>query len=309
VLNILLIGGTAGARVLSTLDRRGHPIGWVIDTDPTPSGQASLGQVALSQGRTVWPAATIKDSRFAETASAAGIDVILSVRCRLVLPAALLEAPRFGSYNLHHGPLPQYAGRNVVSWALYNGEAEHGVTLHRMVAAVDRGGIVSAARFAIGPDDTALTLSRRCLTKGLPLLTQLLDRIEETGQPPQLSEQDLTEARYYSAKERPDPRLDWRQPTLRLLNLTRACAFHPFPSPWGLPVAICRGRTLEILRMRPAASEVAEATPGTVVATERGAAIIATGDGKIRLESFLIDGRSVDAADIVEAGDRFDHPS
>ena len=61
--------------------------------------------------------------------------------------------------NLHPGPLPQYAGLNVPSWAIYNGEVTHGVSLHRMDSGIDTGPIAYQASVLIGPRDTGLSLS------------------------------------------------------------------------------------------------------------------------------------------------------
>lgn len=305
----MLVGGAGGAQVLATLDRSGHHIGFVIDTDPT-SGLTSLSEVARNQGRTVWPAAMLKNPDFPQTVVDAGIDVILSVRSRSILPAALTEASRLGSYNLHHGPLPRYAGRNVVSWAIFNGESEHAVTLHRMVAEVDKGGIVAEARFPIAPDDTALSVTRKCLTNGLPLLTRLLNSIDETGSAAKSTGQNLTDFTYYSLKDQPDLRLDWRLSARRLIDLSRACDFGPFPSPWGMPETSYRGTTLKVPTVRPwEAGGMSVAEPGTVVMTDAGAAIVATGDDPVRVEAFLIDESVVGAAEIVETGSRFDCPS
>ena len=52
------------------------------------------------------------------------------------------SAPTIGSFNLHPGPLPEYAGLNVPSWAIYEGEKRsHGVTVHWMDEGVDTGPI------------------------------------------------------------------------------------------------------------------------------------------------------------------------
>ena len=70
-----------------------------------------------------------------------------------------VAAPTIGSFNLHPGPLPEYAGLNVPSWAIYEGERSHGVTLHWMDEGIDTGPIVWQERFDDRLDDTGLALS------------------------------------------------------------------------------------------------------------------------------------------------------
>jgi UDP-4-amino-4-deoxy-L-arabinose formyltransferase/UDP-glucuronic acid dehydrogenase (UDP-4-keto-hexauronic acid decarboxylating) len=307
MVKVLLVGGSAGAQTLAAISKTKHRVEGVIGTDGLILGAVPLQHIALSKGLTVWPVSVLKEPAFARSV-ATEVDVLISVRSRSILPPTLIEAPRYGSYNVHFGPLPKYAGRNVVSWALYNGEVEHGVTLHRMVEKVDCGGIVSASHFALSAEDNALSVTRRCLRQGLSLLTDMLDMIEETMRAPELLEQSTTGGRYYLAKEKPDMRLDWRQPSAELLNLVRAADFHPFPSPWGLPVTTFRGQRLQVLRMRQCSEPLKRAAPGTVVGVYNGTAIVAAGDKAVRLERVLLDGCSVCAGTIVGVGTRFHCP-
>lgn len=308
--NILLFGGRGGAQVLATLAKAGHHVGWVIDTDPSHEGQASLARVAENQGRSVLSAASLKDVSLTRALGDAGIDIILCVRCRLVLPPEVVGAARLGSYNLHLGPLPAYAGRNVVSWAIYNAEEEHGVTLHRMTPEVDRGGIVSASQFPITETDTALSVTKRAMKEGISLIVKMLDGIAKTGRTPAVFEQPATRRHYYLAKDRPDMKIDWRRPSAEILRLARACDFHPFPSPWGLPQVKYDNRTLEVLRLEAAAPKLnPSAEPGSILRFEDGAAIVATGDEAVRLESFLADGVILEAAEILEPHARLETPT
>lgn len=307
MVKVLLIGGSGGSRALAAINASQHRIVGVVDTDPAVASGMSLRTIAANQGLFVWPREAVKDPTFPDAVRREGVDVVLSVRSPSLLPAALIAAPRYGSYNLHFGPLPAYAGRNAVSWAIYNGEDHHGVTLHRMTPEVDRGGIVSAARFPITETDTARTVTQRCLTEGLRLVVAMLDDIDAARDAARTVEQPSTGGRYYAARDRPEMTLAWDRPSPELLRLARACSFHPFPSPWGLPRTGLGGRALDILRLAPGPSEPAtRAIPGSVLEVSGGRAVVATGDRPVVLESFLIDGHVRDAAEIVRVGDRFD---
>ena len=94
-----------------------------------------------------------------------------------IVRAEVVAAPTLGSFNLHPGPLPEYAGLNCVSWAIYEGASEYGVTLHEMVATIDAGDIISEVRFPIEPDDTPFTLATKCIRAGVPMVVDLVDAL------------------------------------------------------------------------------------------------------------------------------------
>ncbi len=73
--------------------------------------------------------------------------MLINVHSLLIMRGDVVEAPSIGSFNLHPGPLPGHAGLNAPSWAIFNDEARHAVTLHWMTAGIDTGAIVSEAWF------------------------------------------------------------------------------------------------------------------------------------------------------------------
>ena len=100
--------------------------------------------------------------------------------------------------NLHNGPLPRYRGVSPINWALKNGEAEHGVTIHEITPGIDDGPIVAQVKFSIYPEsDEVRDVYGRALEFGWTLFEQtmpLLDRIEARPQ-------DDAQATYYSSEQ------------------------------------------------------------------------------------------------------------
>jgi methionyl-tRNA formyltransferase len=86
-----------------------------------------------------------------------GYDVVISVMYKRIIPDNLLD-PDVGYFNLHPGILPEYAGSCTLSWSLFNGEDEAGITLHVLSAGIDTGNIIEIERFSIEESDTAQTL-------------------------------------------------------------------------------------------------------------------------------------------------------
>ena len=99
----------------------------------------------------------MKDPKFAEVVSAEKVDRLLNVHSLFVIAREIIQAPRFGSFNLHPGPLPRYAGLNALSWAIYRGELRHGVTIHKMLPGTDTGPIAYQAILEIEENDTPRT--------------------------------------------------------------------------------------------------------------------------------------------------------
>jgi methionyl-tRNA formyltransferase len=100
--------------------------------------------------------------------------------------------------NVHNSLLPRYRGVRPVNWALKNGEAQHGVSLHVITAGIDEGAILDQEAFGIDPDvDEVRDVYTRCLDAAEVMLARALPRIWELPALPQ----DETNASYFSAED------------------------------------------------------------------------------------------------------------
>lgn len=140
----------------------------------------------------------------------------------------LTLAPQ-GIVNFHNGPLPRYGGLNACSWALVNGEGEHGVTWHMVDAGIDSGPILAQHRFPVDPDERAITLIARCIQEGIVLFETLLPKLVAGSAAPIM--QKDAERLYYGARDRPFAgALPWWEGAEILGRLSSALAFHPLPN-------------------------------------------------------------------------------
>lgn len=137
-MNVLLIGGeAAGMRTLRMLQGNACIVAVMASPPREERPEGCLWSLAAELGYTTWPAQLVKQPNFAKQVREYRVDIIINVHSRFVIEREVLEAPCLGSYNLHPGPFPWYAGLNPVSWAIYNGEREHGVTLHKIEPEID----------------------------------------------------------------------------------------------------------------------------------------------------------------------------
>ena len=174
-MNLILVGGeSAGLQALKAILRTSHQLVAVLAA-PSQSGFAGASVTGLANklGVPVWPAARVRDPELGAVIRDASVDLILNVHSLYLVHPEVLHAPRIGCFNLHPGSLPGYAGLNSPSWAIYNGERSHGVTLHWMMKGIDVGPIAFQERFPIEDADTGLSLALKCVRAGIPLIEEL----------------------------------------------------------------------------------------------------------------------------------------
>ena len=114
----------------------------------------------------------------------------------------LLQLPRRTCINFHDGPLPQYAGTNVTSWALIGGEKLHGVTWHQMEKEADVGDIFESEPVSVTPRETAYSLNMKCFEAGLTSFERLLQMLQGK-RPWRVVKQDLTRRTYFAFNQPP----------------------------------------------------------------------------------------------------------
>ena len=302
-MNIVLLGEeAAGLQMLRTLARGPHRIVAVMTSPPLErSGFGSLWTTAERQGFQVWPAKRVKESSFPETVRAEQVDILLNIHSLVILPPPVLDSPRYGCFNLHPGPLPRYAGLNSVSWAIYNGERRHGVTLHKMLPGIDVGPIAYQAFFDIGDDETALAVFMRCVKEGLPLVSALLQVASESPEKIPQVPQALAERQYFGREIPNGGRIAWSAPARAIVNFVRACDYLPFPSPWGHPRTMLDAQEVAILKASRT-GEMCDCTPGTV-GEHRGSSVpIASSDEWVLVSDVEMGGRQLQPAAILPVG-------
>jgi methionyl-tRNA formyltransferase len=301
-MRVVLVGEeAAGLRVMREILDAGHELVAVLTSAPREGRPPpALWHQAQARGLRLLPPARVADAAFPGLVRAERVELLLNVHSLVVLPEAVLAAPRQGCFNLHPGPLPEYAGLNTVSWAIYQGERDYGVTLHRMSPRIDAGEIASLARLDIGDRDTALSVYAKCLTFGLPLVAKLLRDAAEGSL--QLTPQDLRRRRYFGRGVPENGRISWQNSARQIHDFVRACDYAPFPSPWGHPLAMVRDRTLAIARSE-LAGPGAPAAPGTVGEVGATGALVACGDGWLRLRRLLVEGRPALPTTLLRQGD------
>jgi methionyl-tRNA formyltransferase len=254
------------------------------------AGRPIVSESAQKLDLDVWPSSSVRSPELATRLRDAQVDLLVNIHSLFLIHPSVLAAPTIGSFNLHPGPLPEYAGLNVPSWAIYAGEHSHGVTLHWLDEGIDTGPIAWQERFAIEATDTGLAVSGKCVRHGVPLLLRLAMVAAENARLIPREEQDLSLRRYFSAGPPSGGRVDWAQPADAILRFVRAADYAPFNSPWGHPRGQLAGVSIGIAKA-VATGMTAAQPPGTVVELDTSGAVVATGDELILIQRLWLDGR------------------
>lgn len=238
-------------------------------------------------------------SGFANALAGVELDVLLSVANLRMVPAAILDRAGI-AINFHDGPLPEYAGLNTPSWAILNGETEHGVTWHLMTAAVDAGAIVAQRRFPIAPDETTLSLNAKCFEAGLATFPAVVAML--AGEPTETTPQPGPHLRTYRRRDRPDRIIDPNAEADDILRLVRALAAGNRSTNRIGVALLAHGGRLFAVEHAELATVVGHDAPGTVVEATPVELVVTTGSQPLRLRLSALDG----AASLPAAGTRLE---
>ncbi|MGQ0749512.1 MAG: methionyl-tRNA formyltransferase [Betaproteobacteria bacterium] len=261
--------------------------------------------VAESSGCRIWPAESVRSPGFVDEIRAAEVDILLNVHSLRMIHPAVLAAPLIGSFNLHPGPLPEYSGLNAPSWAIYNGEPRHAVTVHWMTAEIDSGPVAFREELITVEDETGLTLSAKCVRAGVPLLLRVLDAAsEDPASIPRLP-QDFSRRRRYGREVPQNGRLRWSQSAERIVRFVRACDYSPLPSPWGYPYTRLKGEPCAVLKAARTRRRCA-VPAGTIGEIRDATALVAASDEWVAISQLNVAGRALRAADVLHTGARLE---
>lgn len=306
-LKVLLVAEeAAGVQTLRMLAESPHQVVAVMTASGSSMGSgATVSTIATRYGIPVWAPRHMREKALGQRVRGEGVDLLLNVHALHLLPAELVAAPRIGSFNLHPGPLPGYAGLNAPSWAIYHGEKTHAVTVHWMDSGIDTGPIAYEAGLEISDEDTGFSLSAKCVRAGLPLLQELI-AAAATGAVPRRPQPSGTR-RYYGREVPQDGRVDWTRPAAEIVNFIRASDYAPFPSPWGHPAASIAGREISVLNAVRTLEPCTE-IPGTVGRRIGDEIMVAAGDQWVQVRRVRISASVLPAGQVLQPGEQFDLP-
>lgn len=272
-----------GVPVLEALLASPHRVLAVVTPPDRPRGrgrvveESAIVALAASRGVAVLQPPTTKDDAFVAALAALRPDVLLVASYGELLRRNVLELAPHGALNVHGSLLPRWRGASPIQRAVLAGDAETGVSVQRMVLALDAGDVLLERRTPIGPDETSGELFARLAVLGGEAAVAALDRLASGTAT--FTPQDPAQVTLAPKLTKDDGRITWTRSAAEVARLVRA--MNPWP---GARTALPDGRDLEVVRAR-ALAEPSDAPPGALLADSSGRArpVVATGDGALEL--------------------------
>jgi methionyl-tRNA formyltransferase len=269
---------------LRALHDAGHAIAAVYCQPPRPAGRGQavracpVQRAAEALGLPVRTPARLRTAPAEHAAFIAlELDAAVVAAYGLILPPAMLAAPRRGCLNVHASLLPRWRGAAPIPAAVLAGDPESGITIMQMDAGLDTGAMLLRQAIPIAPGATSATLHDALASLGAGLILRALDEA------PAAVPQPADGVTYAPKLTRADGELDWHEPATQLERRVRA--FDPWPGTFTL----LDGHPFKVLRACLAATQSVTETPGT---TLDDALTVACGEGALRLTHVQLPGRA-----------------
>ncbi|MAW78759.1 MAG: methionyl-tRNA formyltransferase [Parvularcula sp.] len=277
--------------VLAELIAAGHDIAAVYARAPAPSGRghklkpSPVHAFAEASGIEARTPANFKSQEEIDAFAALDLDAAIVVAYGMILPEAVLDAPRHGCLNLHASLLPRWRGAAPIQRAIMAGDKVTGVQVMQMEAGLDTGPILLSETVPIAGDDTAGSLHDKLSAVAAQLGPRALAALERGGliATPQ-SENGVTYANKISSAE---ARIDWARPASEVDCHIRGLS--PFPGAWFE----VEGERVKALMSKPAQGE---GVVGKILDTD-GKLVVACGDGAIELVTLQRAGKKAQGAE------------
>jgi methionyl-tRNA formyltransferase len=219
------------AEALMALQKAGHDIVAVYAQPPKPAGRGQhiqktpVHRLAEELGIPVFTPKTLRDANEQKHFSALNLDLAVVAAYGLILPKAILEAPRLGCLNIHGSLLPRWRGAAPIQRAILAGDLETGITIMQMNEGLDTGDMLSEIKTPMTDQTTAETLHDTLKMLGAQLIVKTVEDLASGKLKPRAQP---AEGVTYAAKvSREDGRINWSQPAADIERQIRA--LQPWP--------------------------------------------------------------------------------
>ncbi|WP_434357651.1 methionyl-tRNA formyltransferase [Parasalinivibrio latis] len=286
----LIFAGTPdfAARHLAALLSSEHEIIAVYTQPDRPAGRGKkltaspVKELALENNIPVYQPATLRDESAQLELAALNADLMVVVAYGLLLPKAVLDAPRLGCINVHGSILPKWRGAAPIQRSIWAGDAETGVTIMQMDEGLDTGDMLSIATLQIAADETSATLYERLADLGPQALVDTLATIADGSAT--ATKQDDELATYAKKLSKEEARIDWTMDAAAIERCIRAF------NPWPMSYFEVSEQNVKVWKAT-VKTEATDQAPGTIIAADKKGIEVATGNGTLVMTSLQPPGK------------------
>ena len=264
---------------LKRLVEDGHDICGVFTQPDKPKNRghklmfSPVKEYALAQNLEVYQPLKMRDGEALGIVESLAPELIVVAAYGRILPEEILNAPQYGSINVHSSLLPKYRGAAPINWAILDGEAETGVSIMYMAKELDAGDVILQKTTPIGPDENAQELTARLAELGAEALSETVRALADgtaTRTP-----QDGSLQTYASMLTREMSPVDWTRSAHAVSCQIRGLI------PWPCATTdVISGEPMKLYAAEETGADTS-AQPGTIVAAGKAGIDIACGDGKV----------------------------
>jgi methionyl-tRNA formyltransferase len=266
-LAIVFFGTPAfAAPTLQALLHSRHQVVGVVSQPDRPRGRgqkpgiAPVKELALGAGLPVLQPERLKDPAFVDAFAALGADLGVVAAYGRIIPEVIINTPRLGLINVHGSLLPKYRGAAPISRAVMAGDPETGITIMRIVKALDAGAMFAKAVRPIPLEATSGEMERELAHVGAHLLVEVVDSI--AAGTAREEQQDDAQATYAPKITREESPIDWTRSAASIHNQVRGL------NPWPRASTSLDGARLIVIRTIP---EEVHLSAGTEVPASQSA--------------------------------------
>ncbi|MGR3806953.1 methionyl-tRNA formyltransferase [Pasteurella testudinis] len=284
-LNIIFAGTPDfAAQHLQALLNSQHRVIAVYTQPDKPAGrgkklqQSAVKQLAQQHSLALYQPKSLRNAEAQQQLSALNADVMVVVAYGLLLPQAVLDAPRFGCLNVHGSLLPRWRGAAPIQRAVWAGDQQSGVTIMQMDIGLDTGDMLHKVSCPLAADETSASLYQKLAQIAPSVLLEVLDGLQSGKFKPE--KQDEAHSNYAQKLSKEEARLDWRLSAVQLERCIRAF------NPWPISYFVTRDGEQQAQTVKVYQAQVLphiDKAPGTILAADKNGIQIATADGVLNL--------------------------
>ncbi|MSO50510.1 MAG: methionyl-tRNA formyltransferase [Acidobacteria bacterium] len=266
-----------------------HDVAAVVTRSDRPRGRGQkvtpnpVKALATARGIPVLQPTRLDDPEWLAQIESLGADLAVVVAYGRLLPQRLLDIPRLGFINVHASLLPRWRGAAPIHRAVLAGDTQTGITIMRVVLALDAGPTFASATTPIDLTDTSEVLETRLASMGAELLVATIARMT-TGAVTE-TPQDESGVTYAARLERRESQVDWTRPATQIDRQVRGL------QPWPLAAVTLGGRRIAFLKSSVVDDASPGATAGVILEAGDNGLLIACGTGAVRVTEVLPEGR------------------
>ena len=284
----IIFAGTPdfAARHLQALINSEHEIVGVYSQPDRPAGRgkklkaSEVKALALENDLPVFQPQSLKNEEALAELNTLNADIMIVVAYGLILPKAILDAPRLGCLNVHGSILPRWRGAAPIQRAIWAGDTETGVTIMQMDEGLDTGDMLHISRCPISDKETSASLYNKLAELGPSALVETINRLANGDITPKPQQNEL--ANYAKKLSKEEANIDWSVDAAQIERNIRAF------NPWPVCFTQMGEHTVKIYQ-----AQVVEQSgkPGEVLASDKCGVVVACGEGALSITQLQPQGK------------------